>query len=99
VSLPSESDPAGIGIEATPPVSVIAADVKPPPDKVTVPVGEGLPNPPFNTTFTVSACFTETLFGDGITETPGAVFAIGCTVSIAEPVALLSLTALVVSGA
>jgi hypothetical protein len=76
-------------MDAVPPLSVTAADVNPPPDSVTVPVGEGLPSPPLNVTVTVSACLTETLFGDGVTKTAGAVFAIGCTVSIAEPVALL----------
>lgn len=89
MSLPNESDPAGIGIDALPPFSVIAADANPPPDKVTVPVGEGLPNPPFSDTATVRACLTEILFGFGVTRSVGAVFAIGCTVSVADPVALL----------
>jgi hypothetical protein len=89
VSLPTDSDPPGIGIDALPPLSVTAADVNPPPDSVTVPVGDGLPSPPPSDTATVSACFTETLFGFGVTVTAGEVFAIGCTVSIADPAALL----------
>jgi hypothetical protein len=98
VSFPVPSTPAGIAIVAVPPLSAVAADSYPPPVSVTVPVGAGLPLPPLTTAVTVSACVVVMLIADGVTATPGVIFAGVVTVTTAAPVALLYVVELEVSG-
>jgi hypothetical protein len=98
VSFPVPSTPAGIVIVAVPPTSCVAADSYPPPVTVTVPVGVALPLPPLTTAVTVKACVVVILVADGVTVTAG-VFLVGVvTVTTAEPVALLYVVELDVSG-
>jgi hypothetical protein len=76
-------------MEAPPLVSVVAGEVWPPPDSVTVPVGDGLPAPPLTATVTVNACAVVMLDADGVTVTVGVIFAGLVTATVADPVALL----------
>jgi hypothetical protein len=85
-------------IVAVPPVSVVAAELYPPPVSVTVPVGTGLPLPPATTTVTERLCVVVRFAADGVTATVGVIFAGVVTVTSADPVALLYVVELDVSG-
>ena len=58
-------------IVALPLLSVVAAEAYPPPLSVTVPVGVGLPLPPFTATVTESGCTLVMLGADGVTVMVG----------------------------
>ena len=88
-SLPTASAPAAICMLALPLLSTVGAEVKPPPDNVTEPVGVGLPLPPPTVTLTVADCEVVMLEADGTTVTVGALFDGVVTVTVAAPVALL----------
>ena len=66
-------DPAPMLIAAEPPLSVVAAELYPPPLSVTVPVGTGFPLPPLTTTVTDKACVVVMLNEDGVTVTVGVI--------------------------
>ena len=57
---------------ALPFVSAVALEVKPPPERVTVPVGDGVP---LRVTVTVSDWTVVMLIDEGVTVTVGVVFA------------------------
>jgi hypothetical protein len=76
-------------IVALPLLRVIAAEVYPPPVRVTVPVGVGLPVPPLTETVTVSGWAVVMLDAVGVSVTVGVVLAGVVTVSEFVPVALL----------
>jgi hypothetical protein len=65
------SELAGMLIVALPLISVVADEVYPPPVRVTVPVGVGLPFPPLTATITDSACVVVMLEAVGVTLTVG----------------------------
>ena len=68
VSVPALSAPAEMLIVALPLLRVAAADVYPPPDRTTEPVGVGLP---VTVTVTMVAWVVVMLDGDGLTVTVG----------------------------
>jgi hypothetical protein len=82
-------------IVAPPLVSIVAADVYPPPVSVTEPVAVGAPIPPFTATVTVVPCTVVMLDGDGVTVTVGVTFV---TVTEFVPDALLYVGELAASG-
>jgi hypothetical protein len=69
-------------IVAPPPVSVVAAEMNPPPVSVTEPVVVGVPLPSLTPTVTVNPCSVVILDCDGITVTVGVAFV---TVSEFDP--------------
>jgi len=86
VSVPAARDPAGILIVALPLVNVATAEVYPPPESVTEPVGVGVPPTPI---VTDRDCNVVMLDGEGVTVTVGVVFAGFVTVTVLDPVAVL----------
>jgi hypothetical protein len=73
-------------IEVAPLANVVAAELKPPPDSVTEPVGVGVPP---TAIATVSVCAVVMLEADGTTVTVGVVLATAVTVTKFDPEALL----------
>lgn len=84
---PAASDPAGMVIDASPPLSVATAEVYEPLVSVMEPVGVGLPVPPLTATVTDNACAVVMLADEGVTATAGLTC---CAVSgvVAEVLAL-----------
>jgi hypothetical protein len=76
-------------IVAPPPLSVVAAEVYPPPVRATEPVGVGFPLPPLTTRVTERPCVVVMLVADGVTVTVGVINAGVVTATGAAPVALL----------
>ena len=72
-SVPAVSEPAGMLIVATPPLSVTAVDAKPPPVSVTEPVGVALPLFPLTAIATVMPWAVVMVVADGVIVTSGAV--------------------------
>ena len=84
VSLPALSELAGMLMVAAPPLSVTAAEVYSPPDRVTAPVGVGLPLPSLTRTATLKVLVVNMLDEDGVAVTVGtALLTVSCTVSVA----------------
>jgi hypothetical protein len=86
MSLPVESDPAGMLIVALPLLRVVAVEVYPPPLSVTKPVGVGVP---LTATVTVNGCAVVMLDELGVTVIVGVVFARVTVTAEEVPVALL----------
>jgi hypothetical protein len=87
--VPTGREPAGTLIVTLPLLSAVAAEVKLPLFRTTVPLGVGLPVPPFTATVTVNACAVVMLVADRVTVSTGVIFT--CVTVTAEdmPVALL----------
>ena len=85
VSVPCASKPAPMLIVALPPVSVVADDVYPPPERITLPVG--VPPVPLTATVTERVWPTVMLLAPGVTVTVGVSF--GVTVTLPVPDAVL----------
>lgn len=98
VSVPVASAPAAMLIVVLPLLSFAGVEVKPPPERVTEPVGAGLPLPPFTATVTVSGCAVVIFDADGVSETVGVIFAGAVTEIVAVPVEALYMDELAVSG-
>jgi hypothetical protein len=74
---------------AAPPESEVAADVKPPPESTTEPVGVELPLPPLTVTLTDKDCAFVMPDADGMAVTVGVVLVGVVTATVVEPVAPL----------
>ena len=87
-SVPTGNDPAGMGT-VTVPLLRVPPPKKVPPDRLTVPVGAGLPLPPLTTTNTETPSAVVMLDGVGVTVTIGVVIVAAVTVTEPVPVAVL----------
>lgn len=98
VLLPAGNEPAATLMVAFPEASTVAAEAYVPLERVTEPVGVGLPLPPLTLTETLKACAVVTVGAEGVTVTVGASKTGAVTVTPADPEALLYVEELPESG-